>query len=150
MTREWLRVGALGMAVVLAGCAAAPPKPALEAFEPESQPAAECTTHAPSGNGAARLGRAVGYGALGIFLGALQGAGEGANWAWGSGGSRSDAVWIGAAAGASMGFLIGFVTGLAKAGSGFSVEPASTPPCPPASAETTVLAEDNLETASTR
>jgi hypothetical protein len=42
------------MAVVLAGCAAAPPKPAVEAFEPESQPPAECTAQAPSGNGAAR------------------------------------------------------------------------------------------------
>ena len=91
MSRRLLRVGALGMAVVLAGCASAPPKPTVEAFEPESQPPAECTAQAPSGNGAARLGRAVGYGALGVFLGALQGAGDGASWAWGSGGSRSDA-----------------------------------------------------------
>ena len=54
MSRRWLRVGALGMAVMLAGCAAAPPKPAVEAFEPESQPPAECTAQAPSGNEAAR------------------------------------------------------------------------------------------------
>jgi len=141
MSRRWLRVGALGMAVVAAGCAAAPPKPVVEAFEPESQPPAECTTQPPSRNGAARLGRAVGYGALGVFLGALQGASDGANWAWGSGGSRSDAVWIGAAAGAGMGFLIGFATGLAKAGSGWSPEPAASPACQADLAETTASAE---------
>ena len=143
MSRRWLRVGALGMVVVLAGCAAAPPKPMVEAFEPESQPPAECTVHAPSGNGAARLGRAVGYGALGVFLGALQGASDGASWAWGFGGSRSDAVWIGAATGAGVGFLIGFVTGLAKAGAGWSPEPASSPPCPLTLAESASSAEDN-------
>jgi hypothetical protein len=85
MSRRLLRVGALGLAVVLAGCAAAPPKPLVEAFEPESQPPDECNTRAPSGNGAARLGRAVGYAALGVFFGALQGASDGANWAWGPG-----------------------------------------------------------------
>jgi hypothetical protein len=143
MSGRWLRVGALGMAVVLAGCAAAPPKPAVEAFEPESQPPAECTTQAPSGNGAARLGLAVGYGTLGVVLGALQGASDGANWAWGSGGRRSDAVWIGAAAGAGVGFLIGFVAGLAKAGGGWSAESAASPPCPPVLAESTAPAEDD-------
>ena len=141
MSGRWLRVGALGMAVVLAGCAAAPPKPVVEAFEPESQAAAECTTQAPSSNGAARLGRAVGYGALGVFLGALQGASGGASWAWGSGASRSDAAWIGAAAGAGVGFLIGFVAGLAKAGRGWSPKPATPPACPPALAESTAPAQ---------
>jgi len=149
MSGRWLRVGALGMAVVLAGCAAAPPKPVVEALEPESQPPAECTTQAPSRNGAARLGRAVGYGALGVFLGALQGASDGANWAWGSGGSRSDAVWIGAAAGAGVGLLIGFATGLAKAGTGWSPEPTTSPPCPAVLAETTPPPEDHMETEDT-
>jgi hypothetical protein len=37
MSRQWLRVGALGMAVVLAGCAAAPLKPAVEGLAVESQ-----------------------------------------------------------------------------------------------------------------
>jgi hypothetical protein len=57
-------------------------------------------------------------------------------------------VWIGAATGA--GFLIGFVTGLAKAGSSWSPEPTTSPACPQALAETTAPAEDNLETASTK
>jgi hypothetical protein len=149
MSRRWLRVGTLGMAVVLAGCAAAPLKPVVEAFEPESQPPAECTAQAPSSNGAARLGRAVRYGTLGVFLGALQGATDGATWAWGSGGNRSDAVWS-PAAGAGVGFLVGFVTGLAKAGRAWSAEPATSPACPQALAETTVPAEGNLEAASTK
>jgi hypothetical protein len=84
------------MAVVLAGCAGAPPKPVVETLALDLVEApAECTAPSPSGNGVARLGRAIGYGTVGVFLGALQGAGEGASWAWGTGGSRSDAVWIG-------------------------------------------------------
>jgi hypothetical protein len=150
MSRGWLRVGALGMAVVLAGCAATPLKPVVEAFEPESQPPAECTAQAPSSNGAARLGRAVGYGTLGVFLGALQGATGGANWAWGSGGSRSDAVWIAAAAGADVGFLIGFVTGLAKAGTGWSPEPATPPARQAELAEATALAEESTQAKDTK
>jgi hypothetical protein len=150
MSGRWLRVGALGMAVVLASCASAPPKPVVEAFEPESQPSAECTTQAPSGNGAARLGRAVGYGALGVFLGALQGAGEGASWALWTGGSMSDGAWIGAAAGAGVGFLIGFVTGLATAGTGWSPEPATSPACPEALVKSTAPAEDNTKPERTR
>jgi hypothetical protein len=138
------------MAVVLAGCAAAPPKPAVETFEPESKPPAECTAQAPSGNGAARLGRAVGYGALGVFVGALQGAGEGASWALWTGGSMSDGAWIGAAAGAGVGFLIGFVTGLAKAGSGWSAEPATPPACQAELAEATALAEDSTQAKDTK
>jgi hypothetical protein len=39
-------------------------------------------------------------------------------------------VWIGAAAGAGVGFLVGFVAGLAKAGSGWSHEPVTSPSCP--------------------
>jgi chitodextrinase len=78
------------MAVVLAGFASAPPKPVVEAFKPESQPPAECTVQAPSGNGAVRLGRAVGYGALGVFLGALQGASESASWSrWAGAGHQT-------------------------------------------------------------
>ncbi len=42
-------------------------------------------------------------------------------------GSKSDAAWIGAAAG--VGFVIGFVAGLAKAGTGWSPEPATPPAC---------------------
>ena len=143
MSRRWLRAGAFGMAVMLAGCAGAPLKPAAEALALESQAPAECTEPAPSGNGAARLGRAIGYGTVGVFLGALQGAGDGASWAWGTGGSRSDAVWIGAAAGAGVGFLIGFVTGLAKAGSGWSHEPANSPPCQAELAEATLPTNGN-------
>jgi hypothetical protein len=97
----------------------------------------ECTAPAPSGNGAARLGRAIGYGTVGVFLGALQGASDGANWVWGTGGSRSDAVWIGAAAGAGVGFLVGFVAGLTKAGPGWSHEPVTSLSCPQTLAETT-------------
>jgi uncharacterized lipoprotein YbaY len=41
MTREWLRVAALSMAVVLAGCASAPPKPAVEGLAAESQAPSE-------------------------------------------------------------------------------------------------------------
>jgi len=85
---------------------------------------------------------------VGVFLGALQGAGEGANWSrWGGGSWSSSGAWIGAAAGAGVGFLIGLVTGLAKAGSGFSVEPAASPSCPPALAESTAPAEDKTERA---
>ena len=142
MSRQWLRVGAFGMAVVLAGCTSAPPKPAVEPLALESEAPTECAAPSPSRDAAVRLARAVGYGTLGVFLGALQGASDGASWAWGSGASRSDAVWIGAAAGAGVGFLIGFVTGLAKAGSGWSSEPANSPPCPPALAESTTPAED--------
>jgi hypothetical protein len=143
MSRHWLRVGALGMAVVLAGCAAAPSKPAVEGLAVESQTPTECAAQASSGNGVARLGRAIGYGTLGVFVGALQGAGDGANWARWTGGSRSDGAWIGAAAGAGVGFLIGFVAGLTKAGSGWSPEPAAPPACPPTLAESTAPAEDN-------
>jgi hypothetical protein len=89
------------MAVMLAGCAAAPPKLAVEA-------------HA-----------------------------VGASWAWGYGGSRSDAEWIGAAAGASVGFVIGFVAGLAKTGSGWSRELTTPPACLSTVAESTAPAEDN-------
>lgn len=130
------------MAVALAGCAAAPPKPVVEALATESQAPAECTAQAPSGNGVARLGRALGYGTLGVFLGALQGAGEGASPAWWSGGSRSDGTWIGAAAGAGLGFLIGFVTGLAKAGTSWSPEPATTPACQADLAESMASVEE--------
>jgi hypothetical protein len=135
-----LRVGALGMAVVLAGCAAAPLKPVVEPLAFESETPAECIATPPSSHAAVRLARAVGYGTLGVLLGALQGASDGANWAWGSGGSRSDAVWIGAAAGAGVGFLVGFVAGLAKAGNGWSPEPAT---CPPTLAESTTPADGN-------
>lgn len=135
--------GAWDGAVVLAGCASAPPKPVVEAQADESQAPAECAAQAPAGDGVARLGRAVGYGTLGVFLGALQGAGEGANWSRWSGGGWSDGAWIGAAAGAGVGFLIGFVSGLAKAGTGWSPEPTTPPPCPPAVAESTTPAEGN-------
>ena len=49
-----------------------------------------------------------------------------------------------------MGLLIGFVTVLAKAGSGRSPEPAAPPPCPAALAETTVSAEGNMEREGTK
>src|SRR5512132_177109 len=122
MSGRWLRVGALGMAVVFAGCASAPLKPALEPLAFESETPAECTAPPPSHHAAVRLARAIGYGTMGVFLGVLQGSGEGASWAWSSVGSRSDASWIGAAAGAGLGFVIGFVAGLAKAGPGWSPE----------------------------
>ena len=79
MTREWPRVWALGMAVVLAGCASAPPKPVVEAQALEAEAPAECGAQPSSGDGVTRLGRAIGYGTLGMFLGALQGASDGAN-----------------------------------------------------------------------
>jgi hypothetical protein len=147
MSRRCLRVGALGMAMVLAGCASAPPKPVVETLAVDSlepQALAECAAPPPSSDAAVLLARAVGYGTLGVFLGALQGASDGASWAWGTGASRSDAAWIGAAAGAGVGFLIGFVTGLAKAGTGWSPEPTASRHCPPALAETTALAEEML------
>jgi hypothetical protein len=90
MSGHWLRVVALGLAVVLAGCAAAPPKPVgeVQAVDSlEAQAPAECAAPPPSGDAAVRLARAVGYGTLGVFLGPLQGAGEGANWALWTGGS---------------------------------------------------------------
>jgi hypothetical protein len=149
MSRRWLRVGALGMAVVLAGCAAAPSKPVVEAQSIDSldaQAPAECAAPPPSSHAAVRLARAVGYGTLGVFLGALQGASEGANWVWGSGGSRSDAVWIGAAAGAGVGFLVGFVTGIAKAGTSWSPEPTTPPTCQANPTEAIAAAEDNIQT----
>jgi hypothetical protein len=40
-----------------------------------------------------------------------------------------------------VGFLIGFVAGLAKVGTGWSPESATSPACPPALAETTLSAE---------
>jgi len=136
MTREWVRIAALSMAVVLASCASAPPKPAVEAQALEADAPAECTAQAPAGDGVARLGREIGYGTVGVFLGALQGASEGASWSrWGGGGWSSNGAWIGAAAGAGVGLLIGFVTGLAKAGSGWRPEPVASLPCPPAVAE---------------
>jgi hypothetical protein len=141
MCRRWLRVGAFGMAVVVAGCATAPPNPSVGAIAPGSQAPTECTTSPSSGNGVARLGRAIGYGTVGVFLGALQGASDGAGWAWTTGGSGSHGAWIGAAAGAGIGFLIGFVAGLAKADSGWSSGPAASSSCPQALAETTVPAE---------
>jgi hypothetical protein len=96
------------------------------------------------------LGRAIGYGTLGVFLGALEGTSEGANWARWTGGSWSDGAWIGAAAGASVGFLIGFVAGLAKAGSGWSAEPTASPTCQPNPAEPMTAAEDSMETEGTK
>jgi hypothetical protein len=139
------------MTLVLAGCATAPLKPAVEAQAVDSfgAPApAECAAQPSSGNGVTRLGRALGYGALGVFLGALQGASNGAGWGLVAGGSWSEGALIGA--GARLGFLIGFTAGLVKAGSGFSGEPAASPACPPALAETTVAAEDNTERAGTK
>jgi len=130
---------------VLAGCASAPSKPAVEAQAVEAQTPTECAAQAPPGDGVARLGRAIGYGTLGVFIGALQGAGEGANWSRLGGGGWSDGARIGAAAGAGVGFLIGFVAGLAKAGTGWSPEPATPPTCPPALAEITPPAEGTTE-----
>jgi hypothetical protein len=98
MCRRWLRVGAFGMAVVVAGCATAPPNPSAGAIAPESHAPTECTTSPSSGNGVARLSQAIGYGTVGVFLGALQGASDGAGWAWTTGGSGSHGAWIGAAA----------------------------------------------------
>ena len=95
MSRRWLRVGAFGMAVMLAGCAGAPVKPAVQALDVDSEEAqapAECSAPPPSSAAAVRLARAVGYVTVGVFLGALQGASEGASWVWGSGGSRSGAM----------------------------------------------------------
>jgi hypothetical protein len=132
------------MAVVVAGCATAPPDPSVGAIALESQAPTECTTSPSSGNGVASLGRAIGYGTVGAFLGALQGASDGAGWAWTTGGSGSHGAWIGAAAGASIGFLIGFVAGLAKADSGWSPEPAFSPSCPQALAEPIVVGESNM------
>ena len=77
-------------------------------------------------------------------------AGAGAGWGLVAGGSWSEGALIGAAAGAGLGFLIGFTASLVKAGSGFSAEPATSPACPPALAETTVAAEDNTERADTK
>jgi len=132
------------MAVGVASCATAPPNPSGGAIAPESQAPTECTTSPSSGNGVARLGRAIGYGTVGVFLGALQGASDGATWAWTTGGSGSHGAWIGAAAGAGIGFLIGFVAGLAKADSGWSPGPAASPSCPQALAEPIVVAEENM------
>lgn len=126
---------------MLAGCASAPPKPTAEALAP-----VECGARASSGDAVARLGRALGYGAVGVLVGAFQGAGDGASWVLVTGGSWSEAAWIEAAAGAGLGFLIRFVTGLAKAGSGFGAEPAAPPRCPSAVAEPTAHAEDYIET----
>jgi hypothetical protein len=42
-----------------------------------------------------------------------------------------------------VGFLIGFVTGLAKAGTGWSPEPGASSACPQALAESTAPAEGN-------
>jgi hypothetical protein len=43
-----------------------------------------------------------------------------------------------------VGFLIGFTPGLAKAGTGFDVEPATSPSCPPPLTEpATAAVEDN-------
>ena len=46
-------------------------------------------------------------------------------------------------AGAGVGVLIGFVAVLAKAGSGWSAEPATSPACQTAVAESTAPAEGN-------
>jgi hypothetical protein len=73
------------MAVVLAGCAGAPVKPAAEAQAVDSleaQAPAECAATPPPRHASVRLARAVGYGTVGVFLGALQGASGGANWVW--------------------------------------------------------------------
>jgi hypothetical protein len=48
-----------------------------------------------------------------------------------------------AAVGAESTSLVGFVTGLAKAGTGWSPEPATSRPCPPTRAESTTPAEGN-------
>lgn len=99
-------------------------------------------------------GRAVGPGArlwnLGVFPGALQGASDAANWARGNGGAWSDRAWITVAAGAGVGFLIGFAADLAEAGRGWSPEPAAPPPCPAALAEPTLAAEGNMEREGTK
>jgi len=87
---------------VVAGCASAPPKPVVETQAVDSleaQAIAECVAPPPSGDAVVRLARAVGYGTLGVFVFALQGAGEGANWALWTEGSGSDGAWIRAAGG---------------------------------------------------
>ena len=94
--------------------------------------------------------RAIGYGTLGVFLGALQGASDGADWSRWGGGWSSDGAWIGAAAGAGVGFLIGFVTGLAKAGTGWGAEPATSPACQAELAEATALAEESPQAKDTK
>jgi hypothetical protein len=143
MKRAWLRVGALSMAVVLAGCASAPPKPVAEAPTVEAQAPGECVAQAPSGDGVARLGRALGLIGLGLLVGALQGASDGAGWALWTGGSMGEAAWIGAAAGAGVGFLFGFGASLIKADSNWSVEPATPPACPTAEVEPAASVEDD-------
>jgi hypothetical protein len=114
----------------------------VEGLAVESQTPTDCAAQAPSRDGVARLGKAIGYGTLGVFIGALQGAGEGVTWSRWSGGGWSDGAWIGAAAGAGVGFLIGFATGLAKAGTGWSSEPATSPTCQAELAEATAPPED--------
>jgi len=64
MSRQWLWAGALGIAVVLAGCASAPLKPTLEAQGLAADAPAECAAPPPSGDAAVRLARALGYGTL--------------------------------------------------------------------------------------
>ena len=130
MTRGWQRIGALLMALVLAGCASAPPKGPAAPRALEAPTPAECEARASSGNGVARLGQSLGYIALALLVGALQGASDGAGWALWTGGSMSEAAWIGAAAGASVGFLFGFGASLSKAGSDWSPEPVPPQPCP--------------------
>ena len=75
---------------------------------------------------------------------------DGAIGAWGSGGGGSDAVWIGAAAGAGVGFLIGFAAGLARAGSGWTPEPVFSPACQAELAEATEPAEESTQAKDTK
>jgi hypothetical protein len=71
-----------------------------------------------------------------------------AGWsAWDGGGAGE--LRLGAA-GAGVGFLIGFVTGLATAGTGWSPEPATSPACPEALVKSTAPAEDNTKPERTR
>ena len=49
-----------------------------------------------------------------------------------------------------MGFLIGFVAGLANAGSGWSAEPETPPICPQAVAQPTAPPEDSMQMEATK
>lgn len=72
---------------------------------------------------------AVRSGMMGLFLGGLLGAAEGARVAAYHGAGVGEAAWIGAAAGAGIGLVIGFISGWQKAREGGASYAAAAPPC---------------------
>jgi hypothetical protein len=109
----------LVLAVLTGACATpriAPVPDGHGRAEPElSRRYETCTEEARKAESSRAFRAAIGAGALAGALMMLYGAAEGAWWGVVTGGSRSEGAWIGAAAGAGIGLVVGIAGGVEKA-----------------------------------